>query len=87
MKLTKRPVSLTWCRRDAGGRCIICSGVCFVCLFVFSSITYIGEKISDEFAYQGHRSRSFFQRIQEVYDFLLGITGGEIPSPMASFSN
>jgi len=28
-----------------------------------------------------------FQRVQEVYDFLLGVAGSEIPSLMASFSN
>ena len=37
----------------------------------------------DEFACQGHRSRS---RVQEVYDFLLGVAGSGIPSPSASFS-
>jgi len=33
---------------------------------------------------QGHFSEG---SRQEVYDFLLGVAGSEIPSPMASFSS
>ena len=48
------------------------------------------KKIMDEFAWRDRMSKSsqdHFSEVQEVYDFLLGVAGSELPSPMTLFSS
>jgi len=58
----------------------VCVSVCLhenfktiadICFLLGSNVHC--RKISDDFACEGHRSRGHFQRVKEVYDFLLGV--------------